>query len=107
MVGRRPNMKSSERKLLRTAIAYDFDGTLAPGSIQEQSLIPKHLTMTAKAFWKGVKTEARRNDADEILTYLRRILERAHEVGSPITRAVLAAHGKGTRLFEGVSDWFE
>ena len=29
------------RKLIPMAIAYDFDGTLAPGNIQENSFIPE------------------------------------------------------------------
>jgi len=29
------------RKLQRIAIAYDFDGTLAPGNMQQHSFIPK------------------------------------------------------------------
>jgi hypothetical protein len=27
----------------RTAVVYDFDGTLAPGNIQEHALLPKYL----------------------------------------------------------------
>jgi len=42
---------------LRTALVYDFDGTLAPGNIQEHSLIPKHLETTKEEFWDQVYAE--------------------------------------------------
>ena len=36
---------------LKIAIAYDFDGTLSPGNMQEHSFIPK-LRINKDAFWK-------------------------------------------------------
>src|SRR5882724_1744163 len=103
----KPNRKRSSRKLVHTAIAYDFDGTLAPGSVQAHSLIPNQLKVAASDFWNAGKVVAEKNDADEILVYLWRLIERARKLGTPITRALLAAHGKGTPLFEGVGDWFD
>ncbi len=44
-------MTDPGRALLRAAIVYDFDGTLAPGNIQEHSLIPDYLEMSVQAFW--------------------------------------------------------
>ena len=38
------------RKLPEVAIAYDFDGTLSPGNMQEYDFIPK-LGMTPARFW--------------------------------------------------------
>lgn len=90
----------------RTAIVYDFDGTLAPGNIQEHSLIPNYLGVTASDFWKRVAEEKREHDADEILVYLRLILEFAREQGRPLTRSVLEEHGRSTPLFAGVDSWF-
>jgi hypothetical protein len=93
--------------LLRTPIVYDFDGTLAPGNIQEHSLIPEDLKVTPQDFWDAVKAEAKRNDADEILVYMRLLLERNRRAGRPITRAILEGHGPKTPLFEGVESWFD
>jgi hypothetical protein len=92
---------------LRTALVYDFDGTLAPGNIQEHSLIPNYLRLTKEEFWDRVGREKRRHDADEILVYLRMLLEAAKHCSAPITAAVLSEHGAATPLFEGVGEWFD
>lgn len=92
---------------LKTAIVYDFDGTLAPGNIQEHSLIPQVLGLSPADFWGEVGEAARREDADSILTYLRLILEKAEARGVPITRELLAEHGEGTPFFAGVPQFFE
>jgi hypothetical protein len=91
---------------LRTALVYDFDGTLAPGNIQEHSLLPRYLKIAPASFWKLVAAQKKANDADEILVYLRLILEKAAERGAPITRDVLRKHGVKTPLFAGVPKWF-
>jgi phosphoserine phosphatase len=95
------------KPLLRTALVYDFDGTLAPGNIQEHSLIPNHLRLTKEEFWQRVGQEKRQHDADEILVYLRVLLETAKQCSAPITATVLREHGAATPLFEGVSEWFD
>lgn len=92
---------------LPTAIVYDFDGTLAPGNVQEHSLIPGHLQMTVAEFWQRVAEEKRAHDADQILVYMRLLLDRARALGRPLTRELLAQHGAAIPLFEGVVDWFE
>lgn len=92
---------------LRTALVYDFDGTLAPGNIQEHSLIPRHLDMTPADFWRLVGIEKQQHDADEILVYLRLLAIQARALNKPLTKEVLRVHGARTPLFEGVEDWFE
>lgn len=94
-------------EMLKTAIVYDFDGTLAPGNIQEHSLIPQVLGMSPADFWGEVSEEARKEDADSILTYLRLILEKAEARGIHITRELLAQHGASTPFFAGVPQFFE
>ena len=91
---------------LRTAIVYDFDGTLAPGNIQEHSLLA-WLGSTKEAFWDRVGKEKQQHDADEILVYLRLLLEKARAQGLPVTRDLLREHGANTPFFEGVTDWFD
>jgi len=90
----------------RTAIVYDFDGTLAPGNLPEHSFIPQ-LGMEIKDFWKSVKDLARKEDADEILMYMRLMLERADEIKRPITEDELFEHGKTVGLFLGLETWFD
>jgi len=98
---------TDEKPRLRTAIVYDFDGTLAPGNIQEHSLIPEHLKTTKKEFWDQVYAEKTAHDADEILVYLHLMLRQAEKLGAPLTRALLADHGAKTPLFAGVQEWFD
>ena len=57
------------RKLVPVAIAYDFDGTLAPGNMQEHSFIPG-IGMTARKFWNMAEQLAKKNEADSVLTYM-------------------------------------
>jgi hypothetical protein len=57
------------RKLIPMAIAYDFDGTLAPGNIQENSFIPE-IGMKKAAFWQQNKSRAEKHEADEVLSYM-------------------------------------
>jgi hypothetical protein len=92
---------------LRTAIVYDFDGTLAPGNIQEHSLIPEHLATTKEAFWASVGREKEAHDADEILVYMRLLQTTANALSKPLTREVLREHGARTPLFNGVREWFD
>lgn len=94
-------------ELVRTALVYDFDGTLARGNIQEHSLLPDYLGVPVRDFWDEVQRRRRDHDADQILVYMQYILELAKEKGLPITADVLAQHARKTILFEGVREWFE
>lgn len=93
--------------LLKTAIVYDFDGTLARGNLQECSFIPK-MNVSRQAFWAEVKERKQREDADEILVYMHLMLEKAREAGHPVTKETLREHGRNAELFPGLADgsWF-
>lgn len=93
------------RKLVHVAIAYDFDGTLAPGNMQEHSFIPK-IGMTATNFWKMAGRLARENNADSVLTYMNLMLVKANGAGVSIRRKDFRDHGKSVKLFKGVKTWF-
>lgn len=90
----------------RAAIVYDFDGTLAPGNIQEHGFLPE-LRRDISAFWADVKRRARDNDADEILIYMWRMLEASRAEGVPLTKAALERHGRALPFFAGVETWFD
>ena len=89
------------------AIVYDFDGTLARGNIQESSFIPS-VGLQHEEFWARTKKMARDNDADEILCYMRLLVELAAEKKVPVTREELRQHGRNAPLFPGLADgsWF-
>ena len=76
---------------MRTAIIYDFDGTLAKGNLQENSFIPA-VGMTTKAFWDEVKERTRKEDADEILVYMHLMLKKAEEQGMAVKKDELRSH---------------
>jgi hypothetical protein len=94
--------------LKKTAIVYDFDGTLAHGNLQECSFIPK-MQMSREEFWGEVKRRTRNEDADEILVYMHLMLEKAQEAGEVVTKEMLRAHGSDAKLFQGLDGqlWFK
>jgi len=93
------------KKLAPMAIAYDFDGTLCPGNMQEHQFIPK-IGMKPKDFWNEVREFARVHQADPVLAYMNMMLMKAFEALVPVRRADIQALGNGLKLFEGVEDWF-
>lgn len=92
----------------RTALIYDFDGTLARGNLQETSFIP-NIGMTKEDFWAEVKVRTRDHDADEILVYMHLMLDKAREQGVQVTVEDLRRHGEEAPLFPGLADksWFD
>ena len=94
--------------LLKTAIIYDFDGTLARGNIQEHSFIPE-IGMTLEEFWDEVNQRTRDEDADAILVYMHMMLEHARRSGINVTADNLREHGRQAELFDGLADrsWFD
>ncbi len=91
----------------RTALIYDFDGTLARGNLQETSFIP-NIGMSKHEFWTEVKERTKDHDADEILVYMHLMLEKAKENGTCVTAEDLRHCGQDAALFPGLADksWF-
>ena len=91
----------------RVAIAYDFDGTLAKGNIQENSFIPD-LGVSKKVFWKEVKEISREHEMDEVLAYMYLLLKKARASGTVLfNKDSLKAHGKNVSYFNGVEGYFK
>jgi hypothetical protein len=89
----------------RIAIAYDFDGTLAPGNMQEQSFLPAVGT-AGKKFWASAKARAKQHDMDEILAYMELMLEYSKTSKRPSTRTEFRKYGSRIKFFPGVESWF-
>lgn len=89
----------------RVALVYDFDGTLAPGTMQEQSFLPA-VGAKASEFWEKAKARAKSCDGDEILQYMQLMLEGSRDSNRPSTRRAFKAYGKRIRFFPGVEEWF-
>jgi hypothetical protein len=93
------------RKKVRVAIAYDFDGTLAPGNMQEHSFLPE-IGLRPKEFWSDVKEIAQQGDMDEILAYMFLMIKQADAKTIPVRRSDFIKHGESIAFFPGVDDWF-
>ena len=99
-------------KLLKTALIYDFDGTLARGNMQEVTFIPS-VGMDIGDFWGEADRLTRSADGDNILMYMQLMLLRSRQNGQTITRTLLAEHGQDVKLFDGLKSdltgtgWFE
>lgn len=87
------------------AIAYDFDGTLSPGNMQEHDFIPA-IGMTTKEFWGEVSKLSKEHNADNILVYMGLMLERAAAERLPVQKDNFLSFGSRVKLFDGVVDWF-
>ncbi|MEO1039847.1 MAG: HAD family hydrolase [Pseudomonadota bacterium] len=88
------------------AIAYDFDGTLSPGSMQEHSFIPE-IGEDKHAFWTRVNGEAARIGGDNILVYMHEMVKAARREDVRFRREDIRRHGRSVSFFPGVADWFE
>ena len=93
------------RRLARIAIAYDFDGTLAPGNMQEYEFVPD-IGMKSKTFWYEVNKQAKDYEADTVLSYMQLMLEKANSKKIRVRKENFIKYGESVKLFDGVLDWF-
>lgn len=88
----------------KMAIVYDFDGTLAPGNLQENSFIPD-IGMKASDFWEEVNQLAKDREADRILMYMYLMLRKAKSAEKSVHFEDFKERGKRIEFFKGVEDW--
>ncbi len=88
------------------AVIYDFDGTLAPGSMQNHRFIPETGMATDK-FWELVEGMALEHQMDPTLSYMFVMTETARKAGIPVRREDLMSKADELVYFPGVEDWFE
>lgn len=94
------------KKHIPMGIAYDFDGTLADGNMQEHQFLPD-IGMKPKAFWEEVKRLTKEHQADEVLVYMNLMLKKATAASVPVRRDDFKARGRAITLFDGVEGWFD
>jgi len=84
-------MRSKRRQFMHNiiAIVYDFDGTLTPQPMQEYTVLPEIGIKRGKQFWDAVRKEALNTGGEEIVTYMRLMLEMSKQQHYPVTPAVL------------------
>ncbi len=87
------------------ALIYDFDGTLAPGNMQEYDFIPA-VGKSNKEFWSEANSLAEEQDADGVLTYMWRMIQEARSKGLSLRREAFRESGRKVQLYHGVSEWF-
>ena len=88
------------------AICYDFDGTLAPGNMQEHDFFPD-LKIAPKDFWKESNDLAKEHEVDPILAYMKLMLDKARLSGKvQISKNAFRKYGRSVDLFRGVKSWF-
>jgi phosphoserine phosphatase len=88
------------------AVAYDFDGTLAPGNMQEYQFLPE-LGIAPEAFWEEANAMAREHQADDVLVYMNLMLLKAQQHKVPVRREDFKKRGEAVKFFDGVPGWFE
>lgn len=88
------------------ALIYDFDGTLSPANMQEFGFI-EAIGKSAKTFWTENSKLAQSNDADQILTYMFLMLQKANAQNISLKRESFRSFGKKIGLFNGVKEWFK
>ena len=87
------------------AVIYDFDGTLAPGRMQDRRFIPD-MGVDVEEFWNEVNRTTAQHGADPILCYMHVMLKKSREAGIEVRREDLEARGRETAFFPGVESWF-
>lgn len=87
------------------ALIYDFDGTLAPGNMQEYDFIPA-VGKSNKEFWNDANSLAEEQDADGILTYMAKMVKEARATGHSLRREAFQESGRKVQLYNGVKEWF-
>lgn len=90
---------------LTIALIYDFDGTLAPGNMQEYDFIPA-VGKSNKEFWSEANELAEQQDADMVLTYMARMIQAARSRGLSLRREAFRESGRKVLLYKGVREWF-
>ena len=66
------------------AVVYDFDGTLTPQPMQEYTILPEIGIKDGRRFWKRANEESKRINGEEIVTYMRLMLEKSKSKQYPV-----------------------
>jgi len=89
------------------ALVYDFDGTLTPQPMQEYTILPKIGIKKGDRFWGEVRKEAVNTGGEEIVTYMRLMLEKSRNKKYPVTPEILESLAGKITYFPGVQTYFE
>src|SRR3989338_3221781 len=87
------------------AICYDFDGTLSPRNMQEDTIF-KEYNIDAERFWREVSRVTKNEGYDKALCYLNKLIFDPVFQKKPLTEKRLAAFGRKVRYCSGVTSFF-
>jgi phosphoserine phosphatase len=93
------------KDLIDVALVYDFDGTLAPGNMQEFGFV-QAIGKDPNEFWEKVARMATENDASGILCYMYLMLQEAKSNEISLKRESFHRFGAQVELYDGVKEWF-
>lgn len=74
--------------------------------MQERDFIPQ-IGMTKKAFWNEVRSQCERHQADNILIYMKLMLDQANAAQVQVRKQNFINYGRDLTLFKGVETWFD
>ena len=97
-------MKSN--RYIDVALIYDFDGTLAPGNMQEFGFV-QAIGKDPEEFWRKTEELSVGNDASGILCYMYLMLQEARANGLSLKRDAFRKFGARIELYRGVAEWFD
>ena len=94
------------KNMIKVAICYDFDGTLAPGNMQEYGFM-EALGMTADDFWNISDGLSEKYSADKNLCYMLTMFQEAKKRNIAFRKEDMANFAQTIRYFKGVETWFK
>ena len=93
------------KRTIDVALVYDFDGTLAPGNMQEFGFV-QAIGKDSKEFWQKNREMAIKDNANGILCYMYLMLQEAKANEISLKRDSFRKFGSKIKLFKGVEEWF-
>ena len=93
------------KETIDVALVYDFDGTLAPGNMQEFGFV-QAIGKDPNEFWNRTYEMAVGNDASTILCYMYLMQQEAKANGISLKRENFKKFGSMIKLYRGVEEWF-
>lgn len=87
------------------AIVYDFDGTLSPGNMQEETIF-KAYGIDKKKFWAKSRTLVIRRGYEQTLAYLKLLVDDPVFKRRPLTRLKLREMAKRVPYYPGVNEGY-
>ena len=85
------------------AVVYDFDHTLSPQYMQDQTILP-HAGIEPQEFWQSCTALIKEKGYDQELAYMKRMLE--HDAIRTLSNRDLQGMGAQLTFFPGIPDCF-